>query len=150
MDKPRKYDKDDWLPADVDRVLDAVLPMRTKAEFELMCTRLANQLGRSTTYGDWPGQPVYRMMWGLATRLKEYEPTPARRGVDIDRRSVTWAEAYLIGHAMNSKSEEAKTHREARPDDDYLADLLRLPIELVRREMQRRGPGRGRAGFGFI
>lgn len=120
-----------WDPETTDRVLDTVLAARTPRELSRALHILSEEFP-----SDRDGN-VRRMVWGLATRVKEYTGPATVRAVRTG--GITHGEAKMLDWALNSRT----IHGGTSPAE-YLAALLNRPLAFVQNEIFLKGPAKGR------
>jgi len=138
-----------WTVGEVAVVLGAVLGARSEAMFNGTCDIIARRLGRAGKNNASPGDPLRRLVWGMATGLTDYTRYRLERDLRAGR-ALTWADMQVIRWARNTDSEEAKEATNHKPPTiEYIAGLLSRPVVEIQDAWEQAGPDRGIRGFGF-
>lgn len=134
---------------DIDIVLEIALPCDSKKALELALASHANATlwGEPNDLGLRDGQPLERLLWGLATRLREYKG-PAHEGSRKRREGpASYTEQWLIQCGTSTDSLEAKHKRKGYPDAAYFAILFQRDAADAAKIYKAHGPAKNRTGF---
>lgn len=138
-----------WTNEQIDAVLEKLLPLNSKREYERQLVWLSQEIevgaadiligGQVVRDGD----PINRALWGLCLRLRGYVGPVCLGSRTARCGPFSWVEHKMLQWALFGKSDQQK----AKPDAEYMAVLFQRDIKEVNKEMNRLGPARGRRGF---
>ena len=137
--KPRREDLPElWSVEQMKKGLELLLNANSPERFRGLCDLIAREDGR-----DVGRNAVRRFYWGMANGFHHisWEVTELRTG------PATFAEKLLIRWGANSHTKSRK--QKFKPTPEFIAKLIRRPVEFVQEWWRRLGPARGREGFGL-
>ena len=153
----------EWTDAEIDRMLDEILPLDDPKKLHLTQCRIAEQLGRgrelparSKHYGVGRSRkPVELALWKIASgygRFGRYIPNMrlSRRG-----RAWTWMDREILWIAFSPEYDAAKSakfktdERVAPPTIEFIAGVLARPVEEITAAVTTYVFRRPEMGFGL-